>query len=75
MTARFWSCRRRNRQKTLTAAVAPRIVEASIALGRLRAGAFHQQGGERNLIERLRGPVVIIDRLLIGGKSPGSMCL
>ena len=74
MTARFWSCRRRNRQKTLTAAVAPRIVEASIALGRLRAVAFINKVA-RETDRTSSGPVVIIDRLLICGKSPGSMYL
>jgi hypothetical protein len=42
MTARFWSwpASEPAKSRTLTAAVAPRIIEVSVALGRLLAGAF-----------------------------------
>jgi hypothetical protein len=72
MTARFssWRASEPAKTRTLTAAVAPRSVEASIAIDRLRHGT-HEQGGERNLIERLRCPVVIIDR---HGPHSGDAC-
>ena len=63
MTARFWSwpASEPAKSRTLTAAVAPRIVEASIAIGRLRPR--HSRTRWREKLDRTSsGPVVIIDR-------------